>query len=74
MELDELKDRMINLRESEPEDVPAWLGLHYTCFTLDGSTLLNERDLGRYPDFKPSTLEGLLRAKKKDHLKSALYG
>lgn len=72
--MDELKSQMIRLRESEPENIPAWLGLHYNYFTLNGSTLLSEKDLGRYPDFKLGNFADVLRATKKENLKTALYG
>ena len=72
--LDELKDRMISLREAEPDNIPKWLELHYNYFTLNGAILFNEKDLGRYPDFKASSLEDVMRTMKKEDLKTALYG
>lgn len=72
--LDELREQMISLREAEPDNIPKWLGLHYNYFTLNGATLFNEKDLGRYPDFKSSSLEDVMRTMKKEDLKTALYG
>ena len=41
---------------------------------LNGATLFNEKDLGRYPDFKAIGLEHVTRTIKKEDLKTALYG
>lgn len=52
---------MIRARETTPEDVGSWLGLHYNYFTINGSTLLGDSDNARYPDITVKDLEGFLQ-------------
>ena len=55
--LDDLHQKMITARETTPDDVGSWLGLHYNYFTINGSTLLQGSDSDRYPDVRVHDLK-----------------
>lgn len=63
---------MLAQRKAEPENLSAWLGLHYNYYTLNGATLMNDKDLGRYPDLKLTSLEELMRETPKEKFATLL--
>lgn len=69
-----LGEKMISLRKAEPDNISAWLGLHYNYYTLNGATAIDEKDLGRYPDLEVKSLEQLMRETPKEKLAGLLYG
>lgn len=66
--LEDLHKKMLLARETTPEDIGSWLGLHYNYYTINGSTLLQGSDGGRFPDINISDLEGFCHQHKLDEL------
>lgn len=72
--VEELGQKMVAARKAEPDNLSAWLGLYYNYYTLNGATIMNDKDLGRYPDLKVKSLEQLMQETPKDKLATLLGG
>ncbi|KAI9745904.1 MAG: hypothetical protein M1818_000585 [Claussenomyces sp. TS43310] len=59
--LDELKTRMVAMRQQYPVDIYKWLGMVYWYYMLNGSTSVGPLDIARYPTVKPKSLDEFFR-------------